>query len=111
VDPAGNDERLIGTAWRSDMTDPPDYFQFDDLEGESGFYYALFDTCYNVFYVDVHYGSLVIDDVSHPYVVTDSLLRIEFPLYSSEFPNTVIGHFEERFVRVELDSSSLSYCN
>ncbi|KAB2877440.1 hypothetical protein F9K33_16420 [bacterium] len=111
VDPAGNDKHLIGTSWRSDLTNPPDYIQFDSLEGENGFYYAFNDSCYNVMYVDVQYGRLIIGDESHSYVVTDSLLRVEFPVYSAEFPNTVVGHIEERFVRTELDSTSLSYCN
>ncbi|MBL7960711.1 hypothetical protein JNL27_10790 [bacterium] len=111
VDPAGNDKHLVGTTWKSEMTDPPDYIRFDDDEGESGFYYVSFDSCYNILFVDVHFGRLIFNDVDHAYVFSDSLLKVTFPIYSAEFPNTIVGSIEERFVRSELDSAALSYCN
>ncbi len=110
VEPAGNDERLIGTSWRTEFSDPTEYFHFNDPEGEDGLYFVLLDSCYQVINVDIHFGRLIIEGIDHPYNFQDSLLEVTYSVYSNENPNEIIGDIKVRFVCIEFDSTSLNYC-
>lgn len=87
------------------------YMDFNSSGNGGNYFYYTDSSCFKSYKITINNNNLIFNNRSHLYYFVSERFYIRFPLYDASNPDSIIGHIDEPFIGINLDTVNLIECN